>query len=94
MKTTLETSEDDNYTQNEWRWKLHSKRVRMKTTLETSEDCLGCCDYMMCFFKSLFNKNGHKFKADESIRELSYELRSATTLVLSVVLIHSFWVYF
>jgi hypothetical protein len=38
MKTTLETSEDENYTQNEWRWKLHSKRVKMKTTLETSEN--------------------------------------------------------
>ncbi len=38
MKTTLETSEDENYTQNEWKWKLHSKRVKMKTTLETSED--------------------------------------------------------
>ncbi len=38
MKTTLETSENENYTRNEWRWKLHSKRVEMKTTLETSED--------------------------------------------------------
>ncbi len=38
MKTTLETSEYENYTRNEWRWKLHSERVNMKTTLETSED--------------------------------------------------------
>ncbi len=37
-KTTLETSEDENYTRNEWRWKLHSKRVKMEATLETSED--------------------------------------------------------
>ncbi len=37
VKTTLETSEDENYARNEWRWKLHSKRVKMKTTLETSE---------------------------------------------------------
>ncbi len=29
MKTTLETSEDENYTRNEWRWKLHSKRVKL-----------------------------------------------------------------
>ncbi len=28
-KTTLETSEDENYTRNEWRCKLHSKRVKM-----------------------------------------------------------------
>ncbi len=27
MKTTLETSEDEIYTRNERRWKLHSKRV-------------------------------------------------------------------
>jgi hypothetical protein len=27
-----------NYTRNEWRWKLHSKRVKMKTKLETSEN--------------------------------------------------------
>ncbi len=27
-----------NYIQNEWRWKLHSKRVKMKTTFKTSED--------------------------------------------------------
>ncbi len=26
------------YTQNEWRWKLHSKRVKVKTTLKTSKD--------------------------------------------------------
>ncbi len=38
MKTTLKTSEDENYTQNEWRWKLHSERVKMKTTLKTNED--------------------------------------------------------
>ncbi len=38
MRTTLETSEDENYTRNEWRWELHSKRVKMKTTLETSEN--------------------------------------------------------
>ncbi len=50
MKTTLEsseeleTSEEENYTRNEWRWKLHSnrvknsKRVKMKTTLESSEE--------------------------------------------------------
>ncbi len=38
MKTTLETSEDENYTRNELRWKLHPKRVKMKTTPETSED--------------------------------------------------------
>ncbi len=30
-------SEDENYTRNEWRWELHSKRVKMKTTPETSE---------------------------------------------------------
>jgi hypothetical protein len=36
-KTTLETSEDENYTLNEWSWELHSKRVKIKTTLETSE---------------------------------------------------------
>jgi hypothetical protein len=38
MNTTLETSEDENYTRNEWRWILHSKRVKMKNTLETSEE--------------------------------------------------------
>ncbi len=37
-KTTLVTSENENYIRNEWKWKLHSKRVKMKTTLETSED--------------------------------------------------------
>ncbi len=37
VKTTLETSEDENYTRNEWRWKLHSKRVKMKTTLDEWE---------------------------------------------------------
>jgi hypothetical protein len=35
FRTTLKTSEDENYTQNEWRWILHSKRVNMRTTLET-----------------------------------------------------------
>ncbi len=38
MKTTLETSEDENHTRNEWIWKLYSKRVKMRTTLESSED--------------------------------------------------------
>ncbi len=38
MRTTLKTSEDENYTRNEWRWKLHSKQVKMQTTIETSED--------------------------------------------------------
>ncbi len=38
MRTTLETSENENCTRNEWRWKLHSKGVKMRTTLETSED--------------------------------------------------------
>ncbi len=38
MQTTLKTSEDANYPQNEWRCKLDSKRVKMQTTLETSED--------------------------------------------------------
>ncbi len=38
MKTTLKTTEDEHYTQNEWKWKLHSKRLKMKTTLKTSED--------------------------------------------------------
>ncbi len=28
----------ENYTQNEWRLKLHSKQVKIKTTLKTSED--------------------------------------------------------
>ncbi len=38
MRTTLETSEDENYTRNEWRrWELHSKRVKMRTTLEIRE---------------------------------------------------------
>ncbi len=36
-KTTLETSEDENYTWNEQRCKLNSKRAKLKTTLETSE---------------------------------------------------------
>jgi hypothetical protein len=38
MRTTFETSEDEKYTRNEWRWKIHSKRVKMKNTLEMSED--------------------------------------------------------
>ncbi len=38
MRTTLETSEDENHTRNEWRWEPHSKRVKMRTTLEKSED--------------------------------------------------------
>ncbi len=29
MKTTLETSETENYTRNEWNWKLHSKLVNL-----------------------------------------------------------------
>ncbi len=37
LKTTLKTNNNENYTQNEWDWKLHSKRVRMKTTLKMSE---------------------------------------------------------
>ncbi len=36
-ETTLETSEDENYTRNEWKVELHSKRVKKRTTLETSE---------------------------------------------------------
>ncbi len=38
MRTTIETSEDENYTRNQWKWELHSKRVKMITALETSED--------------------------------------------------------
>jgi hypothetical protein len=34
----ITTSPDLDYTQHEWRWKLHSKRVKMRTTLKTSED--------------------------------------------------------
>ncbi len=37
-KNGTEVAPSVNYTRNEWRWKLHSKRVMMKTTLETSED--------------------------------------------------------
>ncbi len=44
MKTTLETSEDENYTLKGWKWKLHSKRVKMKTTLEMSEVLTGLGD--------------------------------------------------
>ncbi len=36
VKTTLETTKTENYTQNEWNRKLHSKRVNLKTTLKTS----------------------------------------------------------
>jgi hypothetical protein len=37
-KTTLETSEELNYTRNEWVSKLHSKPVKSKTTLKTNEE--------------------------------------------------------
>ncbi len=37
IETTLETSEYQNYTRNDWISKLHSKRVNIKTTLKTSE---------------------------------------------------------
>ncbi len=30
IEITLEMSEDENYTQNVWRWNLHSKRVKYK----------------------------------------------------------------
>ncbi len=33
-------SRDVDYTQNEWKCKLHWKRVKMKTTLDTSEENL------------------------------------------------------
>ncbi len=32
MKTKPQTSEHENYTQNEWRSKLHSKRVKMRVS--------------------------------------------------------------
>jgi hypothetical protein len=38
MKTTLKTGGTENYTQNKWEWKLHSKRVGLKTTVKTSEN--------------------------------------------------------
>ncbi len=38
MQTTLKPSGDANYTQNDWRCKLHSKPVKMQTTLKPSED--------------------------------------------------------
>ncbi len=38
VETTLEKSEDEKYTRNEWRRKVHSKQVKINTTLETSED--------------------------------------------------------
>ncbi len=38
MRNTLKTGEDENHTQNEWRWDLHPERVEMSITLGTSED--------------------------------------------------------
>ncbi len=38
MRTTLRTSEDENYTQNEWKWELHLERVEMSIKPRTSGD--------------------------------------------------------
>ncbi len=71
------TSEGENYTRNEWRWELHSKRVKMKTTLKRFKLTLAtgsllALDFAEAFFSSSLSADFGNYTRNE----WSWELHS------------------